>query len=547
MQRNFIIISLIALLLGAFLPRSIPTTTYYVSTSGSDVNNGLSPATAWQTIAKVNSSSFAAGTNILFNGGQTFSGAIVAPNAGTCVNRITFGSYGTGSATISSGSSSGFVATNLGGITVTNLIFTGIGNTPGADVTGVLFENNQAGNTKIQCVTVSNNTVSLYGRMGIEIKGSNNQSGFNQVLVSGNTVHDATGGTAQFSSCIVVRGDSGSTPSRLTHTNIIFTGNTAFNCTGNAANLTSNGNGITMHNVTTGEVSFNVAHDTGDLDRTCGGPGGIWGSSFDGVVMKYNEAYANRADYAHGACDGAAFDFDGGVINSIMEYNYAHDNQGSGFAMCQYTAAALSWSNNIFRYNISQNNDTGAPGTHGEFTMCLQQPISGLYVYNNTFYTSTSNYVINTVGGSAPTSGFFANNVFYNNHGGNYTVNIPVPGALVFTGNDWPGTNTFNWNGSTYSTFAAWQTATGQEKIAGVNVGLTSNPLFNSPGGGGTVGGYNPPNPTAYKYTATSPMAGAGLNVTTQYGVPTGPQDFYGTAIPTSRGSGYDVGAFALP
>jgi len=84
---------------------SVSAATYYVSPTGSDTNNGTSTSTPWQTIAKVNSAHFVAGDSILFQGGQTFTGALVFSYAtnipvSSTATPITVGSYGTGAATI---------------------------------------------------------------------------------------------------------------------------------------------------------------------------------------------------------------------------------------------------------------------------------------------------------------------------------------------------------------------------------------------------------------------------------------------------------------
>jgi hypothetical protein len=71
-------------------------TTYYVSNSGSDAANGTSTGTAWQTIAKVNSSTFSAGDFILFEKGGSWNESLNPPSSGSSGNVITFGSYGTG-------------------------------------------------------------------------------------------------------------------------------------------------------------------------------------------------------------------------------------------------------------------------------------------------------------------------------------------------------------------------------------------------------------------------------------------------------------------
>lgn len=69
---------------------------YYVDTAGNDSNNGLSPETAWETITKVNSSSYVPGNKILFKSGQTWRGSINPSTSGKDGKYITYGSYGTG-------------------------------------------------------------------------------------------------------------------------------------------------------------------------------------------------------------------------------------------------------------------------------------------------------------------------------------------------------------------------------------------------------------------------------------------------------------------
>ena len=82
-------------------------TEYYVSASGNDLNNGLSPVNPWRTLEKIhegsNRSVFKPGDKILFKRGDSFSGTLLwssifggsAPS-GTKENPIYFGAYGTG-------------------------------------------------------------------------------------------------------------------------------------------------------------------------------------------------------------------------------------------------------------------------------------------------------------------------------------------------------------------------------------------------------------------------------------------------------------------
>lgn len=52
-----------------------PAPTFYVdATGGSDANDGLTVAAAWQTLAKVNSESVSPGSTVLFKRGEVWRG-----------------------------------------------------------------------------------------------------------------------------------------------------------------------------------------------------------------------------------------------------------------------------------------------------------------------------------------------------------------------------------------------------------------------------------------------------------------------------------------
>ncbi len=72
--------------------------TYYVDlAAGNDNNDGKSPATAWQSIGKVNSyTGFVPGDQILFHRGHVWREQLVVPTSGTADKPITFGAYDTG-------------------------------------------------------------------------------------------------------------------------------------------------------------------------------------------------------------------------------------------------------------------------------------------------------------------------------------------------------------------------------------------------------------------------------------------------------------------
>ncbi len=71
---------------------------YYVSNSGNDSNTGTAPETAWQSINKVNRSTFMPGDSILFKRGDTWDKDLIVPSSGIAGNPITISAYGEGDA-----------------------------------------------------------------------------------------------------------------------------------------------------------------------------------------------------------------------------------------------------------------------------------------------------------------------------------------------------------------------------------------------------------------------------------------------------------------
>jgi len=77
-----------------FTSTNLFATTYYVKTNGNDAADGLSHATAWKTIKKVNSFSFETGDDVYFLSGLKWQmEALTVDWNGTAANRTIVGSY----------------------------------------------------------------------------------------------------------------------------------------------------------------------------------------------------------------------------------------------------------------------------------------------------------------------------------------------------------------------------------------------------------------------------------------------------------------------
>src|SRR5690348_6926747 len=86
-----------------FITRAFGTTYYVSSSAGSDSNSGSDSGHPWQTVGKVNAPgiTYRPDDLILFKCGDTWQGSpnftasLTTPNAGTSGHQITYGSYGT--------------------------------------------------------------------------------------------------------------------------------------------------------------------------------------------------------------------------------------------------------------------------------------------------------------------------------------------------------------------------------------------------------------------------------------------------------------------
>ncbi|MEI8273962.1 MAG: hypothetical protein WCG08_15210, partial [Paludibacter sp.] len=85
-------------ILSLILTINVAATNYYVSATGNDTADGLTTATPWQSIAKLNAvfSTIPAGSSIYINRGDKFYGTLTIAKSGTSGNPITISAYGTG-------------------------------------------------------------------------------------------------------------------------------------------------------------------------------------------------------------------------------------------------------------------------------------------------------------------------------------------------------------------------------------------------------------------------------------------------------------------
>jgi len=137
------------------------------------------------------------------------------------------------------------------------------------------------------------------------------------------------------------------------------------------------------------------------------------------------------------------------------------------------------------------------------------------------------------------------NNLFVTTGGVRLVEGPTGQSGVLFQGNDyWPSGAAFviKWGATSYSTLAAWRTASSMERIGTTNVGFSADPQLANPGGGTTIGNADLLGTlTAYQLQTYSPMCEAGLNLPALFGINVGMKDYYGNAVP--NGLTFDVGA----
>ena len=552
-------------------------TSYYISQSGNDANDGRSPSTAWRTVNKINSGVFAAGSTINLQGGGQFSGCVVFSTSNVpgsqSNNPLKVQNYGVGTATVTSNCPGTIVSATQGprsaavtvdGISGFDWNGPSIRGSGAANPTqyGVVIENENTA-TAATNITIENSDIS-----GFIAPASATTDSASEILILGYSLRGACGplnnvrilNNKLHGDSLVSADDNGISGYGCGKNiqNVLYQGNKVYNMGGRAsAPNGASGNGMIANGVEGGIEQYNVVHDNGANSTKCGGPGGVWAYSSDKILIQYNEVYRMQPFPAlQSGCDWVAYDLDAQVTNSYVQYNYSHDNAGPG--LLAYTGGSLTaWYNNTFRFNISQNDNALLLDGGGSIAL---NPGSTLYVYNNTIYKS------GVFTGQTPPScwstGYngayaapvvIANNICVNQSIDRWNRTRMVDGsdgaaglgAITMMGNDYynagTGTTNYVWGGSSYATLAGFQAATWQESSS-----VSTNPMLMNAGGGGTIASTTgpQPGPAAYRLRQGSPAVGTGINLKLRpYNLLVGQHDYFKIAVPNVALSGFNMGA----
>jgi hypothetical protein len=393
---------------------------YYIdSQKGNDTNSGTFKK-PFKSVEQINVQKFKAGQSVLLAGGRTYEGTIrFCDLQGTKKKPIVIGSYGKGRAIVNGGNSNAIHVDSCSWLHIKDLILTGTGRLDGNKGSGIELR-------KTQNCSVDNMEASGFLWSGIKAVGGKNlritnvyahDNGFSGINVESDG-QDSGG----------LEGSGGKTFHNLYIANCVAENNPG--CPEVKEN--HSGNGILIGGVTNGIIEYCEAMNNGwDMPREGNGPVGIWAYQCDSITIQNCYAHDNKTS-AKGK-DGGGFDLDGGVTNSVVQYNFSANNEGAGYGLFQYYGA-LAWKNNIVRNNISYND--GRKNGQAGFLMWidknLKDGISDCQIENN-IVVNKYGHAVSFEPGNYP--GFsFTNNIFLTTENSVSFVNGEYSGA-TFSGN----------------------------------------------------------------------------------------------------------------
>lgn len=485
---------------------------FYVSNTGSDAADGLTTGTAWQTISKVNGSTFSAGESILFNRDDIWREQLTVPSSGGSGNPITIGAYGTGAKPIINGANiyTGWTnfSTNVwsrdspagNGVTVTMVIdgvilsrvtSTGaliantfyIDKTPNPDKIYIFSTTDPAGKTveisirqfgvfvgSKSNITLENLETKNCLYSGVRFDGNGIYSGNPGVFFSGNSIVDSVvaSNSVMFG---IVTGNG--------YKNMIIRDSETFSC-GNGFYADGEADSTLFQRCTAHDIYRQFADPTTDGDGI-----GVYKSSFN--TIEYCHTYDNKTGF------GIEIDLDDTDSAIVIRYNTTHGNgtEFEGYGIATGNLIGLATTNLVY-YNLSYLNGNDPTDKMGRE---IQHHDGNISYYNNTIYTTGTDlaYGFTLFDAGAVT---LRNNIVYS-FGGNLRRGVRRLNTIVLTSDNnlyfSTDANPFI-DGVTNYSFAGWQ-GLGYDAA-----GIASDPLFTTNG-------------SDFSLQATSPGINAGVDV----------------------------------
>ena len=484
--------------------------TYCVdSMNGRDENSGATTFEAWRTLARVNATTFHPGDRILFKSGSVWTGQLWPKGSGTAGHPIVIDKYGGDALPIINGAGlaeDAVLLKNQEYWEIRNLEITNTGTTP-AIRRGVHLVADNSGDLHhlyVQNLAIHDvngvDKEKVNGGIDYSAIGDSKPSRFVDLRIQGNRIsHVDRSGIFGWSTHWL--------RSKWYPSLGVVIRNNVLNDIG--------GDGIVNVATDGALVEYNVVSRANQ--RSEGYNVGIWPWSADNTVIQFNEVYGT-----HGQRDSEGFDSDWNSRNTLIQYNYSHDNEGGFLLICNEGSQSRNDSagnvGTIVRYNISQNDRHRG--------IKLSGPVQNTLIYNNTIYVGKGedvDVVLHTDWTGWASDTYFYNNIFYVEGTGRFSYGVRGNPDGSYVTAPGPGKSTNN----VYDYNLYYRVQSADDPHA-----LTADPLFVNPGGAG-IGRF-----TAAGYALQTHSVAIDSGKTTQNN---GGKDFLGGIVP--RCGGIDRGA----
>ena len=424
---------------------------YFVdSVTGLDTNNGLSPESAFKSFEKINGMKLSPGDKILLKRDCVFNDHLLVKDSGTEFEPIEISVYGAGlkkpAVKTEDGSEFAVAITGeyvrLDGLEISNtkgmygvMLKSALhGATRGVSVTscyihdvwtvnnlgprdrapqtpwhhhagGISVETNREAPTWYEDLRIENNFIENVNRTGIWLGGQ----WFNRFKNSFPWVTNKA---------------DGMNDPWYPHKNVCISWNTVDY---------AHGDGIIGIGCRKLLMEHNRVYYANCMSRAGCCNAGLWSMCCDGAVIQYNEVAHTGLEYGG---DGEGFDIDNCSNNTVVQYNYSHDNEGGFMLICNIVCNSKeSHRDNIVRNNLSVNDACKRDSALFNFTGAMHR----VSVLNNTVYTSVGNryrflQVADYANKGIPQAVLFGNNLFYSAHTNNWNC-FMANGKFVFDSN----------------------------------------------------------------------------------------------------------------
>jgi len=337
---------------------------YYISSSrGNDDKNGLSPAKAWKTFDRVNSTILSAGSKIYLKRGDTWNQKLVLQGSGNDSNAILLDAYGNGEKPIISGNDEAndtcVYARNISNWTIRNLDMRNALRGLHLQYDIVKAYNIQVSDCNFYDMNYSSKDGKIVG-IGLCIEGDGKDTLYNPVVKN-----------CKFIRCVNGLAINAGTQKLLCEDCFATGGLSA---------------GFSLVNVRNSIIRQFVVRDVGGYlpYGTCAGFV-VW---CDGVTIDNCEFTRCKNGGGH---DGVGFDFEGNSKNIVFTNNVIHDNDGAGI-MVMSTSGDNS---NILIKDCTLYNNCKSPSSDkANYEMlCWNNGSTGSIINCKIYKSEAANYI----------------------------------------------------------------------------------------------------------------------------------------------------------